>query len=129
MHPENQWDASVARRRPEDSLRPRQVTNGHIDLALSQQPAKLPARAPNRKRSPRTDFTEQVDRHPTRRKLGAQTRLEAECEFLFERRENLAIAGQRDEHRLDTAVEIPGAYMKNAHQQTPAQEASPPSDG
>jgi hypothetical protein len=86
MHPENQWDVSVARRRPEDSLRPRHVTNGYIDLALSQQPAKLPARAPNRKRSPRTDFTEHVDRHSTRRKFGAQTRLKAECEFLVERR-------------------------------------------
>src|SRR5260370_41402789 len=106
MQHENQWDASVARRRPEDSLRPRHVTNGHVDFALSQQLAKLPARAPNRKRSPRTDFTERVDRRPTRRKFGAQTRLEAECEFLVERRENLAIARQRDEYRLDTAVEL-----------------------
>src|SRR5205823_13164958 len=87
----------------------------HIELPLSEELSQSPSRAPYRMWTADANRTERIDGRSPGREFATQTAVEAHRKMRLHAGAEFAVPGQRHEHRLDTAIQVPAMDVKNLH--------------
>ena len=91
--------------------RPGGMADHGVKRFFGQQLAQTGTRLPDGPGRAHPHLSEVMHRHPHRAQFPFQPAEKADAKMLFERRTELAMPGQRDEQRLDAAVQIAGSQM------------------
>lgn len=106
VHPKDKGDPHPCQHRPEDRKAPWHVTGANIRAKLLDGSTQLPPGLHDRPGSAGSNGAQNGRRGAERRQFGRQSALEAECEVRLHTRVGAALAGEGNEQRLHSAVEI-----------------------